>query len=61
MPENKFGNSSGSSTGKANLEMKIKYYVINKNDLKEQLEFLQAKFSIFNLDDCPLLALGELD
>jgi len=32
MPGNKFG-KFGNSTGKANFEMKIKYYVVNKNDL----------------------------
>jgi len=35
MPENKFGkfgNSSANSTGKANLEMNIKYYVVDEND-----------------------------
>jgi len=29
--------------------------------LKERLEFLQAKFSIFNLDGCPLIKIEEED
>jgi len=37
MSENKcgkFGNSAGNSAGKAISEMNIKYYMVNKNDLK---------------------------